>query len=702
MLNKIFNLFSEDSQDDQAAIDANKLRKNIKDIQPGYRLANKYEVTKILGEGGFGATFLVRSLMTAVPVIYVAKLQKLGEDESRNLDLLERFKKEAQVLQLLGVSHGQIPSLIDFFDFEGNFYLIQEFIQGNTLMDELLKYLKQGYVMADKRAIELMLSLLEVLETVHRQKIIHRDIKPDNIILRQGDGKPVLIDFGIIKDVATSDLGKTGTIIGTPGYCPIEQQVGKTFFQSDLYAVGMTMLFLTTGVPPHKFEITENYELDLTQVEDMISTPLLSWLKEATSVLPQNRFASAEEMREALLHIYNLDYVVQGMALAREENQEELRALHDEIDSLKQELSQSKQQEMKSIKHKTIQIEEFNQTPSEMPQIPSNLEEIITTQIEINGFNAIKRLFKRNDLDRDRLQMKDTIDYCGINIDGDEAKTLIKLYFNDENNLIFSLVLSNGEESQFPINSIRGISSKKELIIARAKELMEQPDNPNSQPSHNPISSADYDYSINHPFPSDKTIEELLEKGYIGVDYELVIDNAFVVAANHKFKEQIKWVRTQPDQDGDVALMTNDTQAFDQLLDFMLDKFGWCPQVYSNQTPQEIYIFTPKNEQEEQAIYLATVGDFGWKGSLYSLEYNEAYRDKSCLIFATQPKDSQKQEWLLVQVNTKKKQISWSVHDESLEKVYYLWAESIKIPEPKFKPTADELIDAIKSKFHTV
>lgn len=689
MLNKIFDLFSEDNQNNHG-------RKKVKDIQPGYCLANKYEVTKVLGEGGFGATFLVKSLMTAVPVIYVAKLQKLGDDHDHNLDLLERFKKEAQVLQKLGVSHGQIPSLIDFFDFEGNFYLIQEFIQGNSLKDQLLALLKEGYVMADKKAIELMLSLLEVLETVHQQNIIHRDIKPDNIILRQGDGKPVLIDFGIIKDVEVSGLGKTGTVIGTPGYCPIEQQMGKTFFQSDLYAVGMTLLVLITGVPPHQFDITENYELDLTEVEEIIAPPLFKWLKKAVAVLPQNRFESAEKMRETLLHIYNLDYVAHGIALAEEENQEKLKALQNEIESLKQELSASKNQNTKSKKPTNIQIEAFNQTPSEMQPVSSHFEEIITTQMEINGFNALKRLFKRHDLDSNRLQMKDTVDYCGINIDGDENKTLIKLYFNDEENLSFSIVLANGEELAFPINSIKGISSKKKEIIPRAKELLNQTSNATS-PTSQTVSSADYDYSINHPFPSDETIEKLVEKGYIGVDYELVTDNAFAVAANHKFKEQIKWVRTQPNQDGDIALMTNDTEAFDQLLDFMLDKFGWCPPVYFNQNTPETYIFTPKNELEEEAIQLATMGDRGWQGSLYKLAYYEAYNQELCLIFAIDPPESPEQKWLLVQVNTKKQARGWSVHEEALEKVYYLWAENINIPEPNFKPTADELIDAMRS-----
>ena len=213
-----------------------------------------------------------------------------------------------------------------------------------------------------------------------------------------------------------------------------------------------------------------------------------------------------------------------------------------------------------------------------------------------------------------------------------------------------------------------------------------------------PSASIDPDFSLKKPFLSHQTIKELLEKGYIGIDYDLVADTAFAAAA-HKFKDKIKWTRTQPDKDGDVALMTPNLAEFDQLLDFMIDKFGWCPQVYANEDSPDVFIFNPQNDIEKKAISLTIDGDYGWKGSLYSLDYVDVAEKQKvlCFIFATLPKDTPEQEWLLVQIEQQKNTQSWSVHPGTLEQVYYIWAEKIGIPEPKFQPSADEIVDALQS-----
>lgn len=151
-----------------------------------------------------------------------------------------------------------------------------------------------------------------------------------------------------------------------------------------------------------------------------------------------------------------------------------------------------------------------------------------------------------------------------------------------------------------------------------------------------------YSFSLKKPFLSNQTIEELLNEGYIGVDYELGADTVFAAAA-YKFQDKVKWTRTQPNEDGDIALMTTNLAEFDQLLEFMLDKFGWCPQVYINQKASEIFIFTPQNDLEKGAITLTIDGDYGWQGSLYSLDYFEIAEKQNilCLIFATKPKDTE-------------------------------------------------------------
>lgn len=182
-------------------------------------------------------------------------------------------------------------------------------------------------------------------------------------------------------------------------------------------------------------------------------------------------------------------------------------------------------------------------------------------------------------------------------------------------------------------------------------------------------------FSLKKPFLSNQTIEELLNEGYIGVDYELSANTAFAAAA-YKFQDEIKWTKTQQNEDGDIALMTLNLAEFDQLLEFMLNSFDWCPQVHSNQKTSEIFIFTPQNDLEKGVIALTIEGDRGWKGSLYSLDYVDTAKNQNavCLIFATKPRDTQEQEWLLVQIDRKKNCLSWSVQPKTLEQVYYLWA----------------------------
>lgn len=143
--------------------------------------------------------------------------------------------------------------------------------------------------------------------------------------------------------------------------------------------------------------------------------------------------------------------------------------------------------------------------------------------------------------------------------------------------------------------------------------------------------------------------------------------------------------------------MTHNQEEFDQLLEFMLEKFGWCPQVYTFDSEADIFIFSPKTELEKTAIELTISGEYGWKGSLYSLEYSDVEKEEICLFFATKPSIIDNQEWLLVTVNHRKNTRSWSVHDGIVEQVYYKWAEQIGIPKPIFRPTVDEIIDALKN-----
>ena len=201
-----------------------------------------------------------------------------------------------------------------------------------------------------------------------------------------------------------------------------------------------------------------------------------------------------------------------------------------------------------------------------------------------------------------------------------------------------------------------------------------------------------YDFSYKKPFPSPKTIDQLLIEGYVGIDCKLVEDNAFAGVA-YKFRNQIKWTISNQEE-SEIWLMTKDKQALQKLSEFMLDRFSWSPMIYAAR-PKKAFIFAPKNDTERAAIEATVSGTYGWQGSLYSLELYEYHDNEAGFIFATKPLNTTDQEWLLVKLNFQDYTGSWSHHEGTLADVYYIWKENIQLAEPNYHPTADEILDAI-------
>jgi serine/threonine-protein kinase len=159
------------------------------------------------------------------------------------------FHNEAETLEKLS-NHDQIPRLLAYFDENQEFFLVQEFIDGHTLNEELIP----GQPWSETQVMQMLLEILSILEFVHEEGVIHRDIKPDNIIRRTIDYKLVLVDFGAVKQLRSSlvTVGGQGTAtvaIGTPGYMPTEQGQGKPRPNSDIYALGIIAIQALTGVP---------------------------------------------------------------------------------------------------------------------------------------------------------------------------------------------------------------------------------------------------------------------------------------------------------------------------------------------------------------------------------------------------------------------------------------------------------------------
>lgn len=226
------------------------------ELTTGRTLSQRYYILRQLGQGGFGKTFLAEDLhVPGQPKCVVKQLKPQGSDSAILLAARRLFATEARTLYQLG-NHPQIPSLLAYFEENKEFYLVQEYIEGHVLAQEITA---ANYQRTEKKVIKLLQELLEILEFIHKKNVIHRDVNPYNIIRRTIDQKLVLIDFGAVKQLTTQVLrdGKTvATIaVGTPGYFPSEQSHGYPKFSSDVYAVGIIGLQALTGFSADKFPI---------------------------------------------------------------------------------------------------------------------------------------------------------------------------------------------------------------------------------------------------------------------------------------------------------------------------------------------------------------------------------------------------------------------------------------------------------------
>ena len=210
------------------------------------QLRGRYRPVRLLGQGGFGRTYLAVDLDRLNTHCVIKQFAPQTHGTKSFNKAVQLFEQEALRLNELG-EHPQIPTLLAYFESGQYLYLVQQMIEGRTLYQELQK---QGpFSEAAIRA--LLRDVLPVLQFIHERGVIHRDITPSNLIRRQLDGKPVLIDFGVAKQFRETILYEPGTRIGTEGYAPIEQlRSGQAYPSSDLYSLGASCLHLLTGCKP--------------------------------------------------------------------------------------------------------------------------------------------------------------------------------------------------------------------------------------------------------------------------------------------------------------------------------------------------------------------------------------------------------------------------------------------------------------------
>jgi WD40 repeat protein len=225
------------------------------------------------------------------------QIQATGERREKSVQKsTDLFYQEAMRLHELG-EHTQIPTLLAYFEHQEQLYLVQQLIRGPTLWQEL----KHQGAFSEKQIWDLLEQLLPILQYIHDYKVVHRDIKPTNIIRRKQDQKLVLIDFGIAKQLTATGMARVGTKIGTEGYAPMEQiRSGRAYPASDLYSLGVTCIHLLTGLSPDELfdPLTGNWLWRATLKEQgtVISDRLGQILDKLLKDIVSDRYQSAQSV----------------------------------------------------------------------------------------------------------------------------------------------------------------------------------------------------------------------------------------------------------------------------------------------------------------------------------------------------------------------------------------------------------------------
>lgn len=270
-------------------------------------LRGRYRAVEPLGQGGFGRTYLAMDEDRLGTQCVIKQFSPQVQGEKSFEKAISLFNQEAVRLHELG-EHQQIPTLLAYFEQDGYLYLVQQFVEGQNLLQEM----RSSGAFNERKIRDLLADILPVLRFIHNHQVIHRDITPMNILRRKSDDRLILIDFGIAKQLNETTPGEIGTRIGTEGYAPMEQfRGGRAYPASDLYSLGATCLHLMTAAKPDSLYdplegrwIWREYleEQKGTLVSDQFAHIIDTMLKD----LVNDRYQSADEVMRDL----NADYFI--------------------------------------------------------------------------------------------------------------------------------------------------------------------------------------------------------------------------------------------------------------------------------------------------------------------------------------------------------------------------------------------------------
>ncbi|MBD2339467.1 protein kinase [Calothrix sp. FACHB-156] len=270
----------------------------------GKVLQRRYQIVQSLGAGVFGQTYIAVDIDYPENPKCVVKQLKVSNCQPSYLDDLRlRFLTETETLKRLEC-HDQIPQLIACFEENERFYLVQEFIEGHSLTEELPINKKCGDLWSEVQVVDFLEDVLGILDFVHSQGVIHCDIKPENLIRRAADGKLVLIDFGSIQPVdfgEDTELPIQNVPVTSLGYIPPEQFIGQTQPNSDIYSLGIIAIQALTGMAPLQFKL-DPYTNEIiwhtpqTQVNDYLAAILSQMIRYDY----EDRFQTAGEVLQII------------------------------------------------------------------------------------------------------------------------------------------------------------------------------------------------------------------------------------------------------------------------------------------------------------------------------------------------------------------------------------------------------------------
>ncbi len=423
-----------------------------------------YQLIEQIGRGGFGETYLAKNLRQFGNRCLVKHLKPINQSSETFEIAKNLFEKEARILLEIGNNHDQIPSLLAYFPENKNFYLVQEFIEGHELSQELVE--RQPW--SESAVIKLLEEILLPLAFLHHrpQPIIHRDLKPSNLMRRASDNKIVLIDFGAIKELAVTEIlnkqGKTRTTmaIGSPGYMPAEQRHGHPQLSSDVYAVGIIAIKALTGLHPDDFDRDAEGEIVLPE-QTSISIEFNAILRKMVRYYHKDRYYSSVVALEAIRKFQQNSQIIQKTNHINEEDIDRLTNNSSVVHP-----SSHKQQTL-SIVENDIYNSIASNAPTVVPEDSSPRNPVETKPFKVNHTEAVSNISQ----EKKPLSRRKILKYVGVAVAiialttiGTEILELFKSTKEVDTRPIISNPITKDRELTTEANSLNSLNFQIELI----------------------------------------------------------------------------------------------------------------------------------------------------------------------------------------------------------------------------------------------